>query len=227
VTKSQVGLKSTADAAIEKLGEKVSSTEKGLIEKISSVKTDITNEIGSSYMRPTMILGAIVLVTIAGLVFFGYRSKKDVDQVIALVDSTRKDLQAETVKLDEKLLSFLEQEVEQPGRNLAKDDHSLPLKVADEVVRIQNYLSYIDPSVKGVKHVTSSVKRLEDFMLSHGYEIPQMLGRDYQEGMKVIASFKSDDSLSPGEQKITRILKPQVNYNGEMIQAAEIEVSVG
>lgn len=225
--KSQTGIKTSADAAIEKLGEKVNSAEKGLADKFTAVKTEITEEVGSSYMRPMSILGGIVLLTIAGLVFFRHKSKKDVDQVIALVDSTRSTLQAETVKLDEKLLSFLEKEVEQPGRNLAKDDHSLPLKVADEVVRIQNYLSYIDPALKGVKHLGASVKRLEEYLLTKGYEIPLLLGRDYDEGMKVVANFKSDENLKPGEQKITRIIKPQVNYNGEMIQAAEIEVSLG
>jgi hypothetical protein len=45
--------------------------------------------------------------------------------------------------------------------------------------------------------------------------------------MKAIASFKPDDAMAPGEQRITRIIKPQVNFNGQMIQAAEIEVSVG
>lgn len=224
---SQSGIKTSADAAIEKLGEKVNSAEKGIVEKFSAVKADITNELGSSYMRPIFILGGIAVLTIFGLVFLRYKSKKDVDQVIALVDSTRKDLQAETVKLDERLLSFLEKEVEQPGRNLAKDDHSLPLKVADEVVRIQNYLSYIDPALKGVKHLGASVKRLEDYLLTRGYEIPALLGRDYDDGMKVVANFKSDENLKPGEQKITRIIKPQVNFNGEMIQAAEIEVSLG
>ena len=35
------------------------------------------------------------------------------------------------------------------------------------------------------------------------------------------------DEIETGKKIITRIIKPQVNYNNEMIQAAEIEVSVG
>ena len=45
--------------------------------------------------------------------------------------------------------------------------------------------------------------------------------------MKVTANFRPDDTLKPGEQIISRTIKPQVNFKGEMIQAAQIEVSVG
>jgi hypothetical protein len=220
-------LKATTDEAIESLDGKSLSTEKTITEKFESFKTGVKDEITSSTMLPVYGLVGVVLLTIGGFVFFRHSAKKDVDEVIAHVDATRASLQAESVQLDEKLLSFLEGEVERPGRDLAKDDHSLPLKVADEVVRIQNYVSYIDPNLKGVKHLSASVKRIEDYLLTKGYEIPPMLGRDYNDGMKVIANFKSDENLQPGEQKITRIIKPQVNFNGQMIQAAEIEVSLG
>ena len=36
-----------------------------------------------------------------------------------------------------------------------------------------------------------------------------------------------DKNLNKGEQKITRIIKPQVNLFGKTIQTAEIEVTTG
>jgi len=45
--------------------------------------------------------------------------------------------------------------------------------------------------------------------------------------MKVSANFRPDENLKQGEQVITRIIKPQVNFKGVMIQAAQVEVSVG
>jgi hypothetical protein len=45
--------------------------------------------------------------------------------------------------------------------------------------------------------------------------------------MKVSAKFKPDATLKRGEQIITRIIKPQVNYNNVIIQEAQVEVSVG
>lgn len=61
--------------------------------------------------------------------------------------------------------------------------------------------------------------------MAKGYEIVDMLGKHYNDGMKVIANFVPDENLEEGEQVITKIIKPQINYNGVMIQAAEIEVS--
>ena len=52
-----------------------------------------------------------------------------------------------------------------------------------------------------------------------------MLGKPYQAGMKAAVTFVTDDTLEPGQQIISRIIKPQVNYKQVMIQAAQIEVS--
>ena len=45
--------------------------------------------------------------------------------------------------------------------------------------------------------------------------------------MKSVASFVTDENLKKGDQIITRIIKPQVNFNGKMVQSAQIEVSIG
>ena len=52
-----------------------------------------------------------------------------------------------------------------------------------------------------------------------------MLGKKYAHGMKAAVTFITDETLKEGEQIITKIIKPQINYKGEMIQAAQIEVS--
>ena len=61
--------------------------------------------------------------------------------------------------------------------------------------------------------------------MANGYEFVDMLGKPYNDGMKVIANFVQDDSLEEGAQIISGIIKPQINYNGVMIQAAQITVS--
>jgi len=45
--------------------------------------------------------------------------------------------------------------------------------------------------------------------------------------MNAMANFIQSEDLPTGKQVITRIIKPQVNFQGKMIQAAQIEVSVG
>jgi len=45
--------------------------------------------------------------------------------------------------------------------------------------------------------------------------------------MNLQANFVTDDNLKEGESIITRIIKPQINYKGKLIQAAQVEVSQG
>ena len=147
------------------------------------------------------------------------------------LQKTRKALEEEAVKLDNKLIEILETQLKIMNSNISskeeEQDHKLALKVADEIVRIQKNLSLMDQKTKGLKQLTAAVKRIQDNFAANGYEIVEMLGKPYNEGMKVSATFVPDENLEPGQQIITRIIKPQVNYKGVMIQSAQIEVSQG
>ncbi len=148
------------------------------------------------------------------------------------IKETQKQLQEENVKLDGKLVEILERQIEsQAGikTDVLDDDneidHSLAIKVADEITRIEINLSRMDSSVKGYKQLSKAVERIKNNFLAQGYEIVDMLGKPYNNGMRVIADFVVNEELKEGEQIITGITKPQINYNGEMIQAAQITVS--
>lgn len=143
------------------------------------------------------------------------------------LESAQKAMQEESVKLDSKLVELLDKKIEaspMPSTN-ERVDHTLALKVADEIVRIETNLSHMDSSIKGYKPLMKAVERIRTNFLANGYEIVAMLGKPYNEGMKVVASFVPDESLKEGEQIITGIVKPQINYMGKMIQAAQITVS--
>ena len=43
--------------------------------------------------------------------------------------------------------------------------------------------------------------------------------------MKASVNTIDDDTINAGERIITAIIKPQINYKGQMIQAAQITVS--
>ena len=106
-------------------------------------------------------------------------------------------------------------------------DHSFAKRVADEIVRITTNLSRMDASIKGHKQLSASVRKLEQSLNSNNYELEVLLNKPYDNGMNLQANFVTDENLKEGESVITRIIKPQINYKGKLIQAAQVEVSQG
>ena len=67
---------------------------------------------------------------------------------------------------------------------------------------------------------------MKNNLFANGYELVDMLGKPYHEGMLVSnTDFVDDEMLKEGERIITKIIKPQINYKGQMIQSAQIQVS--
>jgi hypothetical protein len=86
----------------------------------------------------------------------------------------------------------------------------------------------MDANTKGLKQLNRSIGKLKDNLAANGYEIPELLGKPYNDGMNaIITNTIQDENLEHGVEKITKIIKPQVNYQDKMIQAAQIGVSVG
>lgn len=143
------------------------------------------------------------------------------------LESAQKAMQEESIKLDSKLVELLDKKIEvTPVSSTSEQtDHTLALKVADEIVRIETNLSRMDESIKGHKQLKKAVERIRANFMANGYEIVDMLGKPYVEGMKATPNFIPDETLKEGEQIITGIIKPQINYKGIMIQSAQITVS--
>lgn len=185
-------------------------------------------QIVSKRLFISIIVGVIValLVLLVSLVLYFVMKKRNTS-AFDQIKNAQSALQEESMKLDEKLVELLEKQmaVQKAAPAQSEPDHSLALKVADEIVRIETNLSRMDSSVKGYKQLSASVRRIKDNFLANGYEMVDMLGKPYNDGMKVIANFVPDETLKEGEQIITGIIKPQINYNGVMIQAAQITVS--
>lgn len=176
----------------------------------------------------TIVVGSILvlLVLLVSLVLYFVMKKRNMS-AFDKIKAAQASLEEESLKLDEKLVEILDKQlaIQNAASAQSEPDHSLALKVADEIVRIETNLSRMDSSVKGYKQLSASVRRIKDNFLANGYEMVDMLGKPYKEGMKAIVTFETDDSLNEGEQIITGIIKPQVNFNGVMIQTAQIIVS--
>lgn len=104
-------------------------------------------------------------------------------------------------------------------------EQKLITTLADRITFMEMTLYKMDSSVRGHKQLSKSIKQMKDNLLANGYELVDMLGKDYHDGMKVTANFVEDENLPQGKQIITGIIKPQINYQGKMIQSAQITVS--
>lgn len=210
-------------------------------ENLSSVKDDTANKISNldESISSKTLLSFILIVLSAGLaiilfVMLRRRLTNDTSKLDGQITSTRSALEAEHMKLDQKLIEMLDTQlhIQKEERSSAPPkeeeiDHSLALKVADEIVRMQKNISNMPEDTKGLKQLSKALQRIQDTFKVNGYEMIEMLGTPYNEGMKVVANFVPDENLEKGQQIITRIIKPQVNFNGVMIQSAQIEVSIG
>lgn len=181
--------------------------------------------------------GIIIFVIAILLIAIAYIFYKRIQKGTSTIDDVRKaqealqaaqsKMQEDSMKLDNQMLTLIQKQIavipSQSDNN--KIDHSLALKVADEIVRIELNLSRMDSSVKGYKQLSKAVERIKNNFLANGYEIVDMLGKQYMSGIKAAVTFVTDENLEEGKQIITKIIKPQINYHQQMIQAAEIEVS--
>lgn len=167
---------------------------------------------------------------ILGLMFWFilYRRQKNMGKfILGEVEEHKKIIEEKFISLCSGQTKVLENMLCAAPRQ-TETDHSLALKVADEITLMERNMSFMDSSIKGYKQLKRSIGNLKDKMTMQGYEIPELLGKKFDLGMNltVLASFP-DDKLAAGEERISKVIKPQVNFNGKMIQAAQIEVSVG
>ena len=218
---------------VKTLAEKVGADISDANQKIDNNVNTLSESINSRSW-----LGALgILIAIGLLACTYYILRKKISSGVTTIDKIRsaqegletaqKAMQEESVKLDSKLVELLDKKIEATPASVANEqtDHTLALKVADEIVRIETNLSRMDTSVKGYKQLAKAVERIRTNFLANGYEIVEMLGKPYNEGIKASVSFETDESLAEGEQRITGIIKPQINYKGKMIQSAQITVS--
>lgn len=214
------------------MGIKISATEKNTNQKITEVDKSLSK---NSLYGIIALLSAVLL---SGVLYWllSKRQKTDKTEVIEQLSQTKISIEESLVKefgkqtdlIESQLALLSQQKAESPKSANTEPDHSLALKVADEITLIERNISLMDKNVKGLKQLMRSVQKLKDNLSANGYEIPNLLGKQFHEGMKlIIVNSVPDENLQKGDEIISKIIKPQVNYDNKMIQPAQVEVSVG
>lgn len=232
----------TLDQKLQSNASDIQKTNSDLNGKISNSETTNNkkfNEVDNSLSKNSLwsIIGILGVIIVSALLYWlvSKRQKTDKIDVEGQIYKTKKTLEEKGVKLDTKLTEVLETQLKLvqeerakiPANKSEEIDHSLALKVADEIVRINKNLSNMDATTKGLKPLSASVKRIEDNFVANGYEMPELLNKPFDPRMKMISNMVEDENLEKGVELITKIIKPQVNFKGVMIQSAQVEVSVG
>lgn len=208
-----------------------------------SESIDKTNELAlstESVLSSRTLWGScglvILLLAIIATIFaflkkikLGTTSIDDVRRAQEALQAAQTKMQEESIKLDNQLLAIVQKQLDasvpSANKTTGELDHSLVVKLADEIARIETNLSKMDKSVRGYKQLVQAKDRMINNVRANGYEIISLLGQEYNDGMQFPARFVPDESLPEGKRVITGMIKMQVNYNGKMIQPAEIVVS--
>ncbi|GHS93640.1 hypothetical protein FACS1894207_0400 [Bacteroidia bacterium] len=219
-------------ALADSLGIQIANTQNQAEQQIYGVRQTVSK----NTLHWIIAAMAIVLLSVILFGLLRFKQKSDKTDIISQLSQTKSAIGESLIKEFGKQTELMNTQMElinqkknytQASINF-EPDHSLALKVASEINLIERNINLMDTDTKGLKQLVRSMEKLKENLAANGYEIPPMVDKQFHEGMKVIVvNSISDENLEKGSEIITKILVPQVNYHGKMIQTAQIEVSVG
>jgi len=185
----------------------------------------------------TLVVGIFALISLS--VFLWWLTEKSIDRAV-LGSKTRLLNHMQSDKLfAEKILSRAKELLPQPPvpRQTAPmqpvpakppatpTNHDLAISVANDLNSLERNLRKMDETVRGFKQGSRVAKNIREHLADAGYEVVEMIGKPFHEGMRCEIEIQEDESLPEGTSLISDIKKPQVNFAGKMIQCAKIKVS--
>lgn len=184
------------------------------------------------------IIGVLSAILLSAIIYWILNKKQlsnksdFVDQLnktkASIEESLINEFGKQTLLMDTQLHLIEQQKNSIPNTSNIEPDHSLALKLANQINVMENNLNRMDQDVKGLKTLKKSISTLKDNLIANGYEMPELLGKPFNDKMKVIVtSTIPDENFEKDTEVITKVLIPQVNYNDKMIQTAQIETTKG
>ncbi len=217
------------EAGISRNLESITASSAELNSKIDQTNTNVDQQ--SDNLNNRTIWGAVIALIILGI-----------SAILTLIlhkkgSSKIEELKTQSAKINEEIVNKFATEMSDMQKIAASigalsaagasadSEQDLIKSLADRITFMEMTLFKMDNTVKGHKQLTKSIGQMKDNLRASGYELVDMLGKSYSDGMKAVASFEDDENLPEGTRIITKIIKPQINYNGVMIQNAQITVS--
>ena len=143
-----------------------------------------------------------LLLIVGGVGLYRYMNKR-----IAALQMLTEEVSSKAQVWNEKLLEQLNQELSklegflkllnQPNvaGDSVKTDHTLVKALVDRITFMQMTLFKMDSSIRGHRQLSKAIRQMIDTLMVSGYEVVDMLGQPYHEGMKAIVNFVDDETL--------------------------------
>jgi hypothetical protein len=185
-------------------------------EKIT--ESQLSNDKTSMISLISLILGGLLIIAL--IIIYKLTSKN--------ISSTKDEIK-DILKLDNELKNILEKHTQLLEQNKGGNSEEETLKsvkmVADQIATMENNIYQMDPNTRGLNKIVKAIRNLKNNFQVMGYTIPVLLGLEFKEGdsIEVIAELP-DESIEKDKKIITRIVTPRIDFKGEMIQRARIEI---
>tara|TARA_B100001142_G_C14339317_1_gene657151 strand:- start:2167 stop:3204 length:1038 start_codon:yes stop_codon:yes gene_type:complete len=176
------------------------------------------------YILLSFLLGVMLLITCIIIYRLTSKNKTNIN--------TTKDQVKKMRELDNDLKNILEKhtKVSESGKEGGSQEETLKsLKiVADEIMTMENNIYQMtdeEQNSRGLKRIKRAIRNLRNNYKTMGYDIPILLGTEWKEGDIIeIVSELPDEKIEKGKRIITRVITPRIDFKGEMIQRAKVEL---
>ena len=162
------------------------------------------------------VLGILILLVLLGSYFYRILTGR----IHYLKDQIVKELDQQTQQLAKESVIIKSSD--------HTNDHTLAIRIANEVNRIERTISLLDPETRGLKQIKFSLSKLKDGLNANGYTVEDLVGKDFLDEMNYkVIEIDESTQFKKGQTIITRVLVPSVHHGNNRIQVAEIKITRG
>jgi len=216
------------DSEVDGLSSSLTETK----QELGAVKEngDLNNKTTHEYLM--YLMAAIGVLLLLVMVVYWLTHKKHGSVSSDLVDA-KADLKAQinTANADfaEKLAKTLS-ELPKPGEGgdsapSPADNQGLILDFAQQIASMENNIWHLPEDDRVRKRIEKATQKMRNTFKSLGYDMPNLLGTEILDGQAVdIGDSNEDSSIEPGKKVVSKVVKPQVLFNGKTIQRPKFDI---
>lgn len=224
------------------LSQKISYTDQDVVERISTTESRISGL--SEYIEERELYAAGAVIGIAFLLLMvAVASRRKTTGVERKLEQQNAELshriEEQGAVLDTRLLELLEKQIpllsgsaDMPAHSghdspEAVADHALAIALGEEIYKLMKRNKELSDKSQIFEELKTSLRRLWTAFREKGYEVVDLQDKTYHDDMPAKADFFLTHELLPGEQIVSRVIRPLIKHNNVTIQEAEVEVMVG